>query len=349
MSTLAPARSFAPALLLASVPSDPAGGTESWIQILKQGQFWDPRYGDFAVDDAMFDAILSNFQESNRAVPGDYDHAFNAMGNSRACGWVKELERRADEMWAKVQWTEEAAKQIRAGEYRYISPEYNENYVDETGKQRGPALLAFGLTNRPFLEGMAEVTLSASPSGSLLHRVTGNTNQEAPTVDPKKLAEALGLPEDATEETILARVSALTPDPDAVVLTKDEHTRLLTEAGQSRADAEAARVLARDAVIEKAISDGKILPAMRSVFLTAYDADPAETTKNLAAMKPLDLFKAHGQAGEDQNGEEIPEDATFSDRVETRARQLMKDDKGLTYRDAVGQAYKELDQKKAVA
>ena len=64
------------------------------------------------------------------------------------------------ELWADVEWTETAAGYIRAGEFRYISPEWDMDYRSEkTDTKIGPALLAIGLVNRPFLSGMAPVEL----------------------------------------------------------------------------------------------------------------------------------------------------------------------------------------------
>ena len=64
------------------------------------------------------------------------------------------------ELWAEVHWTEKAQGHIRAEEFRYISPEMDLDYVSEKdGNRVGAALLAIGLVNRPFLNGMAPVSL----------------------------------------------------------------------------------------------------------------------------------------------------------------------------------------------
>lgn len=64
------------------------------------------------------------------------------------------------ELWADVEWTEAAASYIRAGEFRYISPEWSMDYTSEKTKEKiGFAVLALGLVNRPFFAGMADIVL----------------------------------------------------------------------------------------------------------------------------------------------------------------------------------------------
>lgn len=344
LSTAVAARSFSPALLLATVPPDPAGGTESWVQLMKEGDFWDPRYGHFTVDAAMLQTIVSNFDGIAHPVPGDYDHSFGVTGTSLACGWVKQLQIRGDELWGLVAWTQTAVDQIRSGEYRYISPEYSEEYIDETGQLRGPALVAFGLTNRPFLEGMAEVALAASPSGSLLHRRVTETGR--PSVDPKILAEALGLSADTSEADLVAALKKrLTGDPDTVTVPKKDYDALAAAAAKSDEEAKKAHELAKAAVVDKGIGEGKIPPAHRSIWLSAYDIDPDGTMKQIGDLEPLALFKPVGGKGKSILPPEVAADAPASDRIHALAVAAQKEDPKLSYRDAVSAAYREVNGK----
>ena len=92
-----------------------------------------------------------------------------------AAGWAfgpayllnDEYEGPYGELWAEVHWTEAAAEYIRAEEFRYISPEFDLDYRSEKDDNRiGAALLAIGLTNRPFLNGMAAVEIEGSDNVS---------------------------------------------------------------------------------------------------------------------------------------------------------------------------------------
>lgn len=74
------------------------------------------------------------------------------------------------ELWAEIRWTEKALEYIRNEEFRYISPEFDLEFTDEgTGNIIGAALLAIGLTNRPFLKGMAPVEIP--PEGEDTSRI----------------------------------------------------------------------------------------------------------------------------------------------------------------------------------
>ncbi len=62
------------------------------------------------------------------------------------------------ELWARVHWTPEATRRITEGEYRYLSAEFDLDHQDvANGNRIGAALTAVGLTNRPFVKGMAPV------------------------------------------------------------------------------------------------------------------------------------------------------------------------------------------------
>ena len=86
----------------------------------------------------------------------DYEHQTlylekNGQGNP-AAGWIKQVEYRPNEgLFAEVAWTDKAASQIKAGEYRYISPLF---IPDSNG--RVVQVLNAALTNRPALHNLAE-------------------------------------------------------------------------------------------------------------------------------------------------------------------------------------------------
>ncbi len=345
LTTAIAERAFTPALLLAAVPADPEGGAESWIQLLKTGEFWDPRYGSFSVTTDTLEQILANFERLNRPVPGDYDHSGTERGDTKACGWVKQLQRRDTELWGLVSWTPTAAEGIRAGEWRYISPEYFYDYATETGEKIGPALVTFALTNRPFLEGMAEVSLAVAPDGAvMLSRPAGRPDDLEAHVDPKKIAEALGLPLDTPEPELLKALTAKTAG-DSVTLTRAEHDELLASRKTAEEQAETERVRARDAVLDKAVGDGKIPPAHLLAWKAAYDADPEKVKEQIDELNPLALFQAKGGGGESILPPEVAADAPRSDQVHALALHKMEQKPGLEYEDAVRQADREIERK----
>lgn len=143
----------------------------SEIQILRTGTFYHSHYGKFSITDETLEAMVRNFGEGRPKPPTelvvDFEHlsaiTITDPKQGRAAGWVKGLALKESELFATVEWTEEAAEAIGKKEFRFISPEFDLNYRNpETGKSIGPTLLAVALTNRPFLEGMEPVVLSKS-------------------------------------------------------------------------------------------------------------------------------------------------------------------------------------------
>jgi len=145
----------------------------STIQILRVGTFYSSKYGKFRVTQDMLDSMVKNFNERHPKPPTemvvDWEHMSGATEppvKSPAAGWVKGLSIGDGKLFADVEWTAEAADEIRKREYRFISPEFHLNYLDkDTGKRIGATLLAIALTNRPFIEGMEPVVLSESLGG----------------------------------------------------------------------------------------------------------------------------------------------------------------------------------------
>src|SRR5262249_53483316 len=137
--------------------------------------------------------MLSNFQETTpqppTRLPVDYDHLSmdpQKPGDGIAAGWFLDLElRNGDtELWGLIEWTPRAAEAIAAKEYQGVSPSFSRNYTSKEGKSCGTTLLAAAITNNPFLEGMAPLTLCAD--GDLAIVLTG----ESTMADTENLARS---------------------------------------------------------------------------------------------------------------------------------------------------------------
>ncbi|SIQ96260.1 Mu-like prophage I protein [Aromatoleum tolulyticum] len=102
-----------------------------------------------------------------------------------------------------VEWTARARNMIGDREYRYLSPVID--WDDKTGDIL--ALRMAALTNNPGLDGMTAVALSA-----LFHHPSEEENSVNEML--KKLLAALGLPEDASEETAVSAVAELKSKAD---------------------------------------------------------------------------------------------------------------------------------------
>ena len=132
----------------------------------------------------------------------------------------------------------------------------------------------------------------------------------------KTLTEALGLPEDADAETVVAAVEDVVTTPD---LDPAKAATVAAAAGLTMVDPDSLAALQRDAKrgreliveaarrdvetdVDKAIQRGAITPARKKHWVTLCAADP-EMRKTLAAM-PSDMAVPMTEVGHGQSGDE---------------------------------------------
>ena len=137
----------------------------------------------------------------------------------------------------------------RTGEYRFISPEWNFRWRDNTGKwHETPRLFAAALTNRPFFEEMGPVHLCDQGLHGLLAQAPGGDDvsaaKEEETMSLKAIAESLGLAADAAEDVVLAKLREQSEERDALKTQVEELSHKKDDAPELeelRAFAEAGR------------------------------------------------------------------------------------------------------------
>lgn len=141
---------------------------KSWIQVARIGAYKGHPAGEFEFTAEVFAKMVANFEQYNEngMVPLDFEHASEVGygdGSSAATGWIVQLQSRGEAgLWGLVEWLEPGLTLVRQRRYRFFSPTVAFNYLEpRTGKRVGPVLLSGALTNRPFLDGMAEVTARA--------------------------------------------------------------------------------------------------------------------------------------------------------------------------------------------
>jgi phage I-like protein len=149
-----------------------SGDAPVWIQLAKSGTFKGHSAGPFTLDDETFSDIVTNFRSQRNGIPIDYEHASEQdatsgsipTSGSPAVGWITDLKIDRGNLWGLVEWLEPAKSQIRAGQYKFISPAIRFGAKDRvTGKLIGARLTSAGLTNMPFLDGMVPIAAKDSP------------------------------------------------------------------------------------------------------------------------------------------------------------------------------------------
>jgi hypothetical protein len=188
---------------LRSVTFSESGPKASWINAMRVGKHTHPLYGelDFTPD------RLVRFAESVKArVRGidpdiDYDHK---LKTDEAAGWVKDAKVVGDQLMLLVEWTKTAADKIKEGAYRYFSPEFRDEWVDSKGQKFQDVIFGGGITNRPFLKDLLPLNLS---------ELSFNSEENPMTEEEKALRRTLGLPEDASQADVNAKVVQLQSQP----------------------------------------------------------------------------------------------------------------------------------------
>lgn len=147
----------------------------SWIQVAVAGDYESKAYGKFSITKNDLAQMLSNFASGKYPEPPtqihlDYDHlSMNPghAGDGKAAGWFEKLELRENgtELWALIAWTPGGADAVKSAEYKFVSPTFQKDFVTNTGEGIGCTLLCAAVTNRPFLQGMAPMSLSGAMAG----------------------------------------------------------------------------------------------------------------------------------------------------------------------------------------
>lgn len=178
----------------------PAGEPPEWVMLMPASGAIEARDGRrWTMKDAQAVVAASLAKARGIDLVIDYEHQTdNAEANGReapAAGWVKQLEARADGIWARVEWTARARKYLEEREYRYLSPTFT-----HTKDGTVTRVLRAALTNDPALSDLPALA----------------RQEDEPAMDEtlKKVLEALGLDETADEKTALARVEALKADAE---------------------------------------------------------------------------------------------------------------------------------------
>ncbi len=291
-----------------------------WIQ-LTPGQDFTPSDGRamdvpaWRINAAIATQVIGRFDAAQPPVI-DYEHqTLHKEANGQpapAAGWIHGLRwAEGSGLFAEVELTARALQAIVSGEYRYFSPVFL--YSAETGEVLKVTMGA--LTNNPAIHGMQALnTMQAAASAQF------STPPSHPTEDSmnpllKALLATLGLPETTTEQVALTAVqahkdtaeaartalalkaedgatavtaacSALTtkaPDP-AKFVPVETVTAMQTQLAALTAQQQADQV---DKLIQPALADGRLLPAMEPWARDLGKTNMAQLTSFLQAAQPV--------------------------------------------------------------
>lgn len=285
----------------------------SRIPVMPEGEYVHPQAGKMTITREHLEQLAAQINASGDTIPLDYDHSFGKGQGSLAAGWFIRGSASVDvgedglaRLHADVQWTPRAASQIRSGEYRFISPEWNFRWKDRvTGKiVKGARLFAAALTNRPFFDNLGPVHLCDEGLDGLLASdeddpTDGGDAEKEETMDTKAIAEALGLAADADQEAVLAAIAAAKVKEsadDKPAFDEASLAALVADAAKGKEAANELSKMRRDSAIEAAIRERKIAPAQKEHFEALW-ASNAEGTERLLASIEAGSWEPIGSEG----------------------------------------------------
>ena len=183
---------------------------DAWFQVVPLGEW--PHTGESGkqrlqvIDDAALDAMVNSFKPK---VLVDQEHfSYDSEKSSEAFGWIAEVQKRADGLYGRIEWTDLGNTAITNKRYRFASPVWLPRDLQTIAgnKVRPTRLDSVGLTNTPNMVGILPLTNREEfrrndPADSHQHQ-----NQIMPM---KQIAVLLGLAAEASEDSVLTAVTAL--------------------------------------------------------------------------------------------------------------------------------------------
>ena len=223
---------------------------------------------------AAFEAMVANWKAAGApAVLVDIDHASATGVSTEAAAWATNLRVEEDGLCADFDLTPKGRELIAGRSYRFVSPGWT---LADDGTPL--ALCSVALTNRPNLP--VKPVVNADGAGG---RDPDDPNTETkgnPEMDLKKIAAALGLPETATEEDVLAAIKAM----------QDREAQAAAEAANAKAEEFA----------DNAVKAGKIAANSKEAVKAAYLKSPEVAQEMLnsvaAPAKPAAQLPDFGRA-----------------------------------------------------
>ena len=155
-----------------------------WIEALPARLYTTPQYGEVPVTVDKLNRMVTNFNSNIRGqeIATDFEHGLDQSKGKQASGWYREFEVRPStddpeqhSLWAKVEFTDDAKKEIGEKKWRYWSLEWDDEYfVNDSGNTVPDVIIGGGLTNRP----VAKRTMPINFSEELWNELDSDTQRE---------------------------------------------------------------------------------------------------------------------------------------------------------------------------
>lgn len=229
-----------------------------------------------------------------RVLPIDFDHrsfAAQGTGDSRAAGWITGMEVEGDRIMATVEWTPEGRRALEEKAYRFISPVFKFQrdgkvvLIEGAGLVNNPALpqLRQVASKDEYMDPIEEIAgllgLAADQSDEIVGRVSALLETETQMAS---ITEAAGVSGDDAVTQICGRLSGPDADP-AKFVPMETFKGVQTELASLRSEVNQGKA---EAALERARSEGKLVPAMES-WATALASKDLEQFEAWASAAPV--------------------------------------------------------------
>lgn len=138
-------------------------GDKLWIQLYPYDTWYHPIYGETTVNKMKAHRFSENFNKKvyGQEIHTDYEHGLDKAKGKKASGKYLKIEPRDDGLYGLVQFTEEAVREIEAGEWNYWSTSHWEKWTHpQTNEKISDVIDGGGLTNKPWVKGMLPLNFS---------------------------------------------------------------------------------------------------------------------------------------------------------------------------------------------
>ena len=318
------------------------------IQIAPLGKWRHNQYGTLDITDSDLADAVKEFEESKRTeIQMNYDHK-----EGKASGWIKRLVHKVGQgLFAMVKFTPTALELVKNMEYRYISPEWFQNYRDKINNKKWKMRIAgAALTNIPFFEGMQPVEVFSEQTLTLYaadevdeagENADTNKKIDRKEIVMEKLKNALSIEGEATEDAVLAKFEELQ--------TEIAHLRSEVEQKEGRLQAKEDAIKEFkmqmteikdamfsdkvDAVIDSAMSEGRLTKVTADKYRKLInESNFSEMSDLISELPKLEQFK---EAGSSSSASETSSNAEFFKEVRKEQRE-----QGISFREACDYVFK---------
>lgn len=311
------------------------------MQVLRTGDFYHDRYGNFQITTKMLSDMVDNFKKGVRGVKPALDYSHDSEGV--AAGWFQDLfiQNGGTELWANIEMTPKGNKVLAEKEFGYISAEFDPSYeTNETPTQKvGAVLLGAGLTNRPVIKKMQSV-IELSEGGKmdikeLEEKLMGAEKKLSDYEEmQKKLMEDMGA---ESMEQVMELIASMNGKNKELGDKAEEKEKEMLEVKKELSEAKESLKLAEQKVIlaEKEskftvmLSEGKACAAQKDAYLKG---DMEEFVKNSQAMNLSE--SGHGNTPKDDG--KSPED-----KILELARKMTSENTKMELSEAISKVRKE--------